>query len=616
MLLCLLAVGFYLHDIGRDGLWIDEGESVMIAELSLPQIQPQPDLEIHPPGYFYLLHFWVLGAGDREFAVRFLSLMAATLLIATAFRIARDLFGCPVGLAAAAVVTISPFNLAYAQEARMYSLVQLAAGLSVLFFLRMRRQPSVGSWLLFAVVSIATPYLHYFASFVDVFELVALAVMLVAKRASRRFALAWTTAKLVAVGLFLPQVPRLIQQAQQHLSGALTVPSPLDMIRIMATAFVSGVVTSRGYPPSAGRLALLLLASACVGASVWMLAAHADRALLTERLWRLGFVASWAAVPTLTLLGLIEIRAFFDPRHDSVAALPLYLLLAAGGYGLWTVLRPAGLAVALLLLANGMRFDHAYFTDAHYRKDDDRGVAQFVAANTRRESAVVLSDAWVQGINYYLRGDPPSLYLHNPNQSQRLVPAAVQGRREVFFVHWFDGHGDPQRWIPFELNRWGVRTGEYQFWRWDLESFDIPAGAPAPAAPRFQPAHIEFQNGLTLVRYAFGVDRQPWAVMTWQVAQPPPEEIKAYLYLLDGKGHAVAQADEELIDGSGYYAPRWKPGETSSTYHPVIIPNSLLPGRYILRAGLYLASNGHKLKIISGHGSTDESVDLGSVALR
>ena len=500
MLLCLLALGFYLHDIGRDGLWIDEGESVMIAELPLPQIQPQPDLEIHPPGYFYLLHFWVLGAGDREFAVRFLSLMAATLLVATAFRIARELFSWPVALAAAAVVTISPFNLAYAQEARMYSPVQLAAGLSVLLFLRLRRRGSVGVWLLFVVVSIATPYLHYFGPFVDVFELVALAVMLAAKRASRRFALGWAAAKLLAVGVFLPQVPRLLQQAQLHLSGALTVPSVWEMLRIIATAFVSGVVTSRGYPPSPGRLAMVLLAAACLGAAAWVVGARADRAMLTERLWRMGFLACWAAVPTLTLLGLIQIRAFFDPRHDSVAALPLYLLLAAGGYGLWTVLRPVGLAFTLLLLANGLRFDHAYFTDLHYRKDDDRGVAQFVAANTQGEPAVVLSDAWVQGINYYLRGNPPSLYLHNPKESHRLVPAAVQGKRTVFFVHWFDGHGDPQRWIPFELNRWGVRTGQYQFWRWDLESFSIPAGAAPPAAPEFQPSNVRFQDGLSLVR--------------------------------------------------------------------------------------------------------------------
>jgi len=117
------------------------------------------------------------------------------------------------------------------------------------------------------------------------------------------------------------------------------------------------------------------------------------------------------------------------------------------------------------------------------------------------------------------------------------------------------------------------------------------------------------------MRYAFGLDQQPWAVLTWEASSPPLENVKAYLYLLNGQGRTVAQADEELIDGAGYYAPRWQPGEISSTYHPIILPPHLRPGRYTIRVGLYLASSGHKLKIVAGRGSTDESVDLGSVTV-
>ena len=93
--------------------------------------------DIHPPLYYYLLHFWRGVFGSSEFALRSLSAVLGVLLVGLTFLIGRKAFSAGVGLLAAFVAAINPFQIYYSQEARMYMLLAVIGAAATFFLLRL-----------------------------------------------------------------------------------------------------------------------------------------------------------------------------------------------------------------------------------------------------------------------------------------------------------------------------------------------------------------------------------------------------------------------------------------------------------------------------------------------
>ena len=105
-LVAILLLGFALrlHRLGADSLWYDETVSVHLAAKSIPALVAHTAGDIHPPGYYLLLHVWVRLAGLSEFATAYLSLFFGLVLVALAYRLAARFFDWRVGLLAAFLV--------------------------------------------------------------------------------------------------------------------------------------------------------------------------------------------------------------------------------------------------------------------------------------------------------------------------------------------------------------------------------------------------------------------------------------------------------------------------------------------------------------------------------
>ncbi len=87
-------------------------------------------------------------------------------IVPVAYLCARDLLDRRAGLLAAAFMVVNPFMIWYSQEARSYMLVALFSGLSFLWFIRARREPSTRNLAWWAVFSAAALMTHFFAGFV------------------------------------------------------------------------------------------------------------------------------------------------------------------------------------------------------------------------------------------------------------------------------------------------------------------------------------------------------------------------------------------------------------------------------------------------------------------
>ncbi|MCX7841255.1 MAG: glycosyltransferase family 39 protein, partial [Anaerolineae bacterium] len=134
----LLAFALRVAFLDAPSLWNDEGTSVALASRSIEAIVSGAARDIHPPLYYLLLHFWMPFVGNTEYAVRFLSVIAGVLVVALVFRIAYSVFDGRVAMVAAFLTALSPFQVYYSQETRMYIWVTLWSAVSFWAFVRLQ----------------------------------------------------------------------------------------------------------------------------------------------------------------------------------------------------------------------------------------------------------------------------------------------------------------------------------------------------------------------------------------------------------------------------------------------------------------------------------------------
>ena len=171
----ILFVGFALrlYRLGANSLWYDETVSLYLAQSELAELIRHTAGDIHPPLYYLLLHFWGRVAGWSEFAMAFASLWFGVLLIALVYRLTRQwLAQNIIAIVATLFIAISPYNIWYSQEVRMYTLGAVLGLLSVYFLRQILTQPKIFSRAFFAYVifTVLGFYTLYYFIFLMVFQ--------------------------------------------------------------------------------------------------------------------------------------------------------------------------------------------------------------------------------------------------------------------------------------------------------------------------------------------------------------------------------------------------------------------------------------------------------------
>jgi mannosyltransferase len=164
----ILFVGAVLriYDLGTESLWIDEAISMLWAKLSLSQIIERAALDIHPPLYFVLLHYWIHLFGASEFAARLLSAIIGIISLFMIYKVGSLVFDHEAGLLSAFIMALSGFHIWYSQDARPYSLLVLTSLLSMYFFIQLHRRRTHRDSIGYIVWSSLLIYTHYFGFFI------------------------------------------------------------------------------------------------------------------------------------------------------------------------------------------------------------------------------------------------------------------------------------------------------------------------------------------------------------------------------------------------------------------------------------------------------------------
>ena len=128
--------------LGTKGMWLDETFSVWVANHGIPDMLHWiVMIDPHPPLYYLLFHYWIAHYGDTPYYARLFSALFGTITIPVIYLIGKRISGAIVGLAAAVFLALSPYNIYFAQETRMYTFLTFNAAAAIYALVRLLTDP-------------------------------------------------------------------------------------------------------------------------------------------------------------------------------------------------------------------------------------------------------------------------------------------------------------------------------------------------------------------------------------------------------------------------------------------------------------------------------------------
>ncbi len=381
-LILLLALIVRVLGITSRPIWYDEAFAIFFSEkgpAAMLQGTLAPDLsgaaaDIHPLAYYTMLWGWMKVFGESLVSVRMLSILFGILSVLVAYFLLRAMFNHPrLALLGALGVALSPFQVHYSQEIRMYALLTLAlAGATFALWqglnTRQRRW-----WMLFALCAALAEYTQNLAAF----YLLPLALTPLLMRR-------WDKVKMMALagaGALLLYLPWLLQLPSQlaKIQNAYWVERP-TIVNFFTTLL--SYVTNL---PVDDRWVGLALAVSLI---VTGLAAYQTlRAIQHKRpgAWRGAWLAYLAFAPAVLMFVVSQWKPVYIERALLASGLVFWLWLA------WVLMetrlpRPMrmlnfGLLAAGIILGLVMHLSYSDFPYGPYAALDAALESRFTAGD-------------------------------------------------------------------------------------------------------------------------------------------------------------------------------------------------------------------------------------------
>lgn len=551
---------FYRLD--GQSLWSDEGNSVALTRHSFADIAQRTAFDIHPPLYYWLLKLWTIPFGDSEIAVRSLSAVLGVGLVILTWRLGTRLFNQQIGGGAALLAAISPFQIYYAQEARMYMLLTVLATLTVLAVVELVESPGWGWRGVFVGCVVAGLYTHYAYPVI----LVAVNGWLLLWLRDRRL-LEFIGMQAIAGLCYLPWVPTAWRQLTTWPSEPHTAAFS-EIVGNVTTTLFFGLTW-----PVESNLWILV----CLGVVAWLVFRADIKAA--------SLLGLWLLIPMLLTM-VIYSPAFLK---FLLVASPALCVLGAS----LIIKQPnplqdvAGKAVLAAWMIGAAISGYQYYYNPTFARDDYRGIVAFIEAVSGPNDAIILHAEGQQDIfNYYYDG---SLPVHPLPRQRPLDESATLAELEsiaaesetVYAVYWATQQADSAGLIESWLDTTLFKATDQWYGNVRLVTY-----ASLSTESNFQPLDAQFNDTpIRLTGYALHPQTvTPGDILAvslrWDIAQPLNDAYTVFLQVLDSNNHVVGQRDAPLMDSHGLFI---EPGTP--------------PGTYRLIGGLYHSQTGQRLQV-------------------
>ncbi|MBD1911185.1 MULTISPECIES: glycosyltransferase family 39 protein [unclassified Leptolyngbya] len=426
-LLILLGIGFRVNQLDTPVFWVDEvatatrvsgyTQAEILAAVVDGQRRSPTDLKKyqqvgdrpfgatvhaltrspeHAPLYFLLTRGWMSLFGSSVAAIRSLSVLLGLLLLPALYGLCRQIDPLPrMAELALALVSISPYFIAYSREARPYSLWALALVLGCGALARALHRTTFAAWATYSLM--VTLNLYTSLLFLPVLVGQGAYVGVLALKGKSMVWKPWCWAAGIGFIAFLPWVWVMVQNWSALESNVSWAESPLPWPVIVGVWLYSVAILVFDVPiapfPSAIALLQGIMALLVLVTMGWAVASAIRQAAFPR--WGLGLALALPTPLALVLLdGLQGGQVSATSRYLFPAQLGLVLALAGWlGYG-WHKhpQRTRGIAIALLflcLLSNCIGVGRSPM----YQKGRNLHNAEIAAVINQVPAALVLAEA-------------------------------------------------------------------------------------------------------------------------------------------------------------------------------------------------------------------------------
>jgi uncharacterized membrane protein len=291
----------------------------------------------HPPLYYILARGWVLAFGASVTSIRTLSAVISVLVFPSLYWLCWELFRAPkIGLMAMLIVSISPFHVLYAQEAREYSLWTLITLLSSAALIRavnLHQKNSnfiqkLQAWSLYSFTLTLNLYTSLFSIAVAMGYGIYM-ILLERFRPTKRF-LSCLLASLIAVALYIPWVLQILNNYAEMVNQTAWTTGTKPLTELISRWELNFSSIFIDIHPSLNswiipRISILLFLA--IAYAVYRVCRHTDK---TVRLFILTLIIIPAAalmLPDIILGGRRSIYTrYFVPSYIGIQISVAYLL--------------------------------------------------------------------------------------------------------------------------------------------------------------------------------------------------------------------------------------------------------------------------------------------------
>lgn len=215
VVLLIIGAAFLLTGAFHNSLWFDESYSVAIVAHSFSEIWSIGAYDVHPVLYYWALHLLYLVFGTNLAVYRVFTVCGIIALASLGLTHIRKDMDWLSGLLFSFLVLFMPYLSYMSIQIRMYSWAMFAVMLTWVCAVRIARSKSAKprQWITFALASVCSAYLHYYALLTVFIINLALLIFLIVKRSSRKRDLVWFICQAACeVLLFMPWLLVLVNQ--------------------------------------------------------------------------------------------------------------------------------------------------------------------------------------------------------------------------------------------------------------------------------------------------------------------------------------------------------------------------------------------------------------------
>ena len=668
----LTVVGFLLRRIhlGAESLWFDEADIVAQARQPLDVvIGAFTRAGENGPLYTLMLHFWmglydnvpgvarlmhILFGSSFEAPVRGLAMIFGTAGIPAIYALARRVGGISLGVIAAALLTVNPFDLWYSQDAKMYTLLVLMTLVTTLLYLYALERNTRLLWVSYVLATWVMLTSHSLSGLVLLAQMVATPCLL--RGIARNSTVAGADADKPTSAQF--RIPRLI------LSFVIIMAPILPIIWLRVAAVLTGTIDTGNWYASASLAEILLtifvkfavnqavatqigsieipwepigavaLAVLALGGA-WALFRRPGLLRKTEGNGRTErgnavlLLALWI-VPVLVFWVVTMFTPLFQPRY-LIMALPAYLIMAAAGV---LALRRVNVLLMILPLVLLGGATVAALTSINYssepQKEDWRGAMAYVQDHIRLRDVIIPFPGYVQtAASLYYHPGGPDLVPERPISTISSLSTANYGQREMEDELRKLITCNERVWLvvsPVRAAQEDPQNRVLQWFQYNFSTFDTQVfngvtvygiafnsvfncWSPNPTYPE----QHTFENGIQFLGYIFELrDQSDKPVqkdasnlpltLFWRTSTKLTEDYDVRIKVIDPAGKVVK--DETLGPLNGYYpTSRWPVNITLMDYRDLRLPGGLTPGNYTVTVQLYPKGGSSQALQIRGEGT-------------